>query len=392
MVLAAVVGALGVPACFVGYDSRWGEAKRAQQRVAAQSGPAAIAAGDDEGRASDAAERTWRVRLRPNPHYLSQTIDAPKQVQDLLDDSNRVLRPTLGLRLVIDRVQPWSRESEDSLASTLEGLRVDDAGEGAELVVGLIGSLPQQTDSFHELGMAAMPGRHLVVRAAARADEHNAIDRSFYELSDDERARLVRSRKRHRALAVFLHEVGHCLGALHERDVRSLMNPAYDPKMSAFGGGAVALMRATLEGDERTAARARLELLQGAANADWADSEREAEVARLAAFLDSRSDASAPDATSSVSTAISAATQAPPELAPEDAKRFEQARRAFQAGSVRAAYELAKPLFAAYPNGYAVQDLRCQLATLRWLPQQQMLAECAAFNKLSAPDAGVARP
>jgi hypothetical protein len=36
---------------------------------------------------------------------------------------------------------------------------------------------------------------------------------------------------------------------------------------------------------------------------------------------------------------------------------------------------------------YAVQDLRCQLATVRWLPRERMLTECAALGRLSA-DAG----
>jgi hypothetical protein len=384
MIGLAVAGALGVSACFIGYDSRWGEAKRAQQRVAAQSGPAAISAGADEGSAPDAGMRTWRVRLRPNAQFLAQTVDAPKQIADLLDDSNRVLEPTLKLHLETDRLQPWSRDSEDDLAAALEALRADDPGQGADLVVGLIGALPRQTDSFHEVGMAAMLGKHLVVRAAARVDEHDAIDRSFYELSDDERVRMVRTRKRHRALAVFLHEVGHCLGAVHERDVRSLMNPAYNPKMSGYGGGAVALMRVALEGDGRAAAREQLALLRGAVGSDWVEAEREAEVGRLQSFLDA-----VPDAAASAPSVAAPGPRVPSELTPDDAARFVQAQQAFQAGGSRAAYELGKPLFAAYPRVLAVQDLRCQLATIRWLPREELVAECAPFNRLSGgADAG----
>jgi hypothetical protein len=390
-----VAGALGAPACFVGYDSRWGEAKRAQQRVAAQSGPAAISAAPDEEPSPDAGKHTWSVRLRPNAQYLAQTIDAPKQIDDLLEDSNRILEPTFGLRLEKDRLQTWSRDSEDDLGAALAALRTDDPGRDVDLVVGLIGSLSRHTDSFHEVGMAAMPGKHLVVRAAARADEHDAIDRSFYELSDDERARLVRTRKRHRALAVFLHEVGHCLGALHERDARSLMNPAYNTKMSGFGAGAVALMRVTLDSDDRgearecrratcapaalAAARGRLELLIGATGADWIESEREAEVGRLQAFLDST-----PDAAASAPSPAAAALQVPPEIAPRDADRFVRARQALQSGAAKVSYEWGKPLFSAYPDVYAVQDLRCQLAAIRWLPREELLTECASFNRLSA--------
>ncbi len=50
---------------------------------------------------------------------------------------------------------------------------------------------------------------------------------------------------------------------------------------------------------------------------------------------------------------------------------------------------MAKPLFSRYPNVYGVQDLRCQLATVRWLDQSELEAECAAITRrLGAPDSG----
>jgi hypothetical protein len=56
-----------------------------------------------------------------------------------------------------------------------------------------------------------------------------------------------------------------------------------------------------------------------------------------------------------------------------------------------AAREIAGPLFEAYPNVYAVQDFRCQLAILQWLPREDQEVECAALKRLSAPpDAGAA--
>ncbi len=48
-----------------------------------------------------------------------------------------------------------------------------------------------------------------------------------------------------------------------------------------------------------------------------------------------------------------------------------------------AAYDLARPLFASYPASYAVQDLRCQLATVRWLDRSAMLEECAPAGRLA---------
>src|SRR5579859_3126894 len=97
------LAAIGPSACFIGYDSRWGEAKRAQQRVAAQSTPSAISASSGDAPAPDTVRRVWRVRLRPTAQYLAQTVDAPKQIADLLEDANRVLEPALALHLDMDR-------------------------------------------------------------------------------------------------------------------------------------------------------------------------------------------------------------------------------------------------------------------------------------------------
>jgi hypothetical protein len=82
--------------------------------------------------------------------------------------------------------------------------------------------------------------------------------------------------------------------------------------------------------------------------------------------------------------------QAPPsgppsELNPADRDRFDQAYAMFRAGAVAPAYETAKGLFTAYPKSLAVQDLRCQLATVRWLDRSAMVAECAPYSKLARP-------
>ncbi len=386
VVLAAIAGialaTIGPSACFIGYDSRWGEAKRAQQRVAAQVVPAAISASSNEATAHDAGRHSWRVRLRPTAQYLTQTVDAPKQMADLLEDANHVLEPALALHLEMERLQPWARDAEDKLVVALDTLRSEDAGEDVELVVGMIGGLSRQTDSFHELGMAAMPGKHLVVRAAARADEHDAIDRAFNELSEETRAQMVRLRKRHRALAVFLHEVGHCLGAVHEGSVRSLMNPAYDQKMSEFGDGALALMRVALDGgsDRAAVARGQLALLRSGSYPEWSPVERDDEAARLQAVLDAAPSAAKTRAAEPVGQGLGA----PHELSAADAERFTRAHQALQAGSARAAYQEASPLFESYPNTVAVQDLRCSLAAVRWLPREELLAECAPYRRLTA--------
>lgn len=60
----------------------------------------------------------------------------------------------------------------------------------------------------------------------------------------------------------------------------------------------------------------------------------------------------------------------PPELAKDDREHFVFAVRMFRAGNVPSAYDAARRLFATYRDVSAVQDLRCQLATVRWLEKE----------------------
>ncbi len=298
------------------------------------------------------------MRLRPNPHYLSQTIDVPKQTHDLIDDTNGVLGLALGVRVVIDAIEPWS-----------------------------FGALPSPTDSLHEVGEATVLGKYIVVRATGRLEEDLVIDKTFNALSEDDRAALIRRRKRHRALAVFLHELGHTLGAVHEDASTSLMNPSYAPSRSTFGEGAIALMRASLARTDRVeVARAQLAILKDTNEASWVPAERTREIALLQTWVDGSDRALAAKSVAGQSEQARADDHAS-SLPDDDAQQFQRAKAMLQAGGILVAYETGRSVFAKYPNDVAVQDLRCQLATLRFLERKELVAECAAYVRLTA-DAG----
>jgi hypothetical protein len=381
--LAAVAVLFSLASC--GYESQWGAAKRAQRRVAADIQPATISPALGKGTTSDAGKRSLLLRVRPSGRYLAQTVDAPKRIADLVDDANGVLAPTLAVRLEVERIQPWSTDADEILGPALDALRTDDDGRDVDVVVGMIGALPRQTDSFHELGMATLPGKYLVVRASSRLGERDAIDKGFYELDQDERSRLARVRERHRALAVFLHELGHTLGALHETDARSLMHPSYSTQMTGFAGGAVGLMRIRLDaGDLATAARGQLDFLDRTTSGDWIAADRDEQIRRLRSMTPAT-----PSTVVQTQTSAATAQDLPPDLHGDDRDRFKRATEALRAGAAGPAYKIAMPLFTTYPNLSAVQDLRCQLATVRWLDRDTLKAECAPYVRLSTPaDAG----
>src|SRR5262249_40053732 len=137
--------------------------------------------------------------------------------------------------------------SDDDLSALMDELVQSDPGRDVERVVGLAGSVPRYEIAFHELGLGKLFGKHLITRAMNDAREYESIERGFSYLSEQERAKLYGSRKRHKTAAVFLHELGHTLGAPHELDARWLMHASYDPKEEGYSPGTAELMRLVLE-------------------------------------------------------------------------------------------------------------------------------------------------
>lgn len=376
---ALAVG-LAAAAC---YDSTWGDAKRAQKNAAARATPAALSARppDDEPRA---VSRTLRVRLRATPRYAAQALDWQKQAAELVDDANRVLAPAVAVKLEIAAMDTWSpAPPEGALDASLAALRAaDDAGD-VDVVIGIVGGIPKHTAQFHDLGLAAVLGKHMVVRAAQSAEDYDAIEKGLDELSDEERKRLRRERQRHRATAVFLHEIGHVLGALHEASASSVMYPTYRSTMSGFSDDGALLMRVAVahrgETDPRPLAKDLVARIEGAPPSTWDAADRDATLARLRVI------AAQEPAVAGASVDAGAVDAGPDELAalsPDDRATFARASEALAGGHVNDAWKALGPLVARYDGVYAVQDLRCQLATLRGLPAAKVKEECARMSDL----------
>ena len=399
--------ALGLAALVGCYDSQWGETKRAQQRAAQAATPAALrpVGADDDARTRVA---TFRVRIVATPRYAAQTVDWQKQVRELLVDANRILEPSAGARLQVERLAEWTTPTaDDDLPAALAALAATDAGDDVDWVIGLVGGLPRVTASFHDVGRAEVLGKHIVLRAAAREGEHDRIEKSFDELNEEERARLRRERKQHRALTMLLHEVGHTLGAPHEEAHQSVMHPAYDPKMAGFSMQATEMMRIAVARRAQGAQGAPVDVralagdlaayMRKATTSPWSEEERASSLATFDALHTRGAKPESPP-TSPSATSAAAATAHPPtatgpapfaspealaDLRPADRARFDQASAAFQHGATDQAYVTAKPLFDAYPKTYAVQDLRCQIAVLRRVDAQALTRECDGLKRLS---------
>jgi hypothetical protein len=354
------------------YDSRWGEQKKTQRMTASKMAAPELHA-ESEGPPRRA--RPMRVRAWITSSYGAQVIDPQHELRELFDDANAVTEPLLGLHLVLDEVKTWELASDDDLQKCLDKLVASDKGDDVDWVAGFVGGLPKTTYSFHDLGRAYIATKHLVVRAPSRADEMDDVERSFSELPEEERRKFRKGKRRHRAGAVFLHELGHTLGSPHTIARGSIMFPAYDPRVSTFGTPVSDVLRAAAENkaDPATFRQAIATALRNAPPDVFVPQEREQQIAALT---------EQPKTIAQPTTPQAPAIPETPKLSPADRERFEKAFIAHKTGDQVTAWESLKPLVSAYPDVMEVQDLRCNVATLV-MPFEWARRECDALMNLA---------
>lgn len=369
------------PGCTVPFDGH------APARVAAPLAPvdsSASVARDPPERAS----RVLRVRAYASPSYAAQTPNWPAHLRSLFDDADPILEGAAGARLTLEAAAAWEGEPVGDLTQHIKALKERDRGDGADLVIGLVGGLPMLDATFEKAGMSETPGRYLVLRAPNVAAEMDQVDRELRKASAEERSATSKRRIRHRELAVLLHEVGHALGALHESTEGSLMRPAYDRKMTRFGPGAKGLMQATIAHEapdasdakvaaaaRRAAAGDRLAVLRGG-DAAWSPEDRAAAIAHDEAIV-------APPAERSAAPRPSAEIPLPAGVREADREAWTRALALERTGDANGAFDAGKALFPAYPDVYEVQDLRCRLAMARLGTYEAARPECEPMMKLA---------
>lgn len=344
------------------------------------------------------AARPLKLRAHATPGHAAEVVEWRRQLADLVDEANRVIGPTLNARLEIERAEPWSpRSGDDDLSALGAELAARDPGSGVEWVIALAASLPRIEQSFHQLGLGHVHGKHFVMRAMNDAREYAAIERELSRVDELERRKLYRARKRHKAVTVFLHELGHTLGAMHEPDAATIMHASYSARVEGYSAATAGLMRLSLDhriAPAATTERAFVEALLAHVKlngASWVASERDATVARLEAALAKRAGGARARATRAAPPTPPPADDLLAALTAGDRAVFEQAVVEQREGRLREAWSRAKPLFVTYPDVYAVQDLRCQLAMQMGGAWGAVQAECARLMQLTPGATGRAK-
>lgn len=403
--LAGLAGLVTLGALLTGcfYDSRWGEAKASQKRVATQRMPSQLRTdpkGSEltRGDVQSTPVSQLRIRAYATPHYEAALTNARASFQRTLDDANPTLAHDLSFRLELSDYRVWqAAESDDDLSALLSALEKEDAADDVDWVVVLASPRNMVATGPDQLGVGRVLSRHLAIRAMSDAAEFDAIEQGFDELSEAEKRKLYEARKRHKSAGVLLHELGHTLGMPHELNRQSLMSATYDLHANAFAASSVRLaqhalaLRAATVGTDphRNAAQAALNALHGAPVHTY-DQSSASEIERLLQW--SASAGAAPRAVPTQllprpapgpATAGTASPSPPASLSAADQATFIQVQRAQGAGKFAEAHSMGAPLFKRYPDVMAVQDVRCQLAMKLGLSMAEERAECAPLLRLS---------
>ncbi|MBI4819166.1 MAG: matrixin family metalloprotease [Deltaproteobacteria bacterium] len=188
-----------------------------------------------------------RIRAYVDEYYRAEQVDYGARIRRQVEEASE-LTAALGVALEVESIEEWPHSSGGAkLTELVAALEGRDVGENVDFVVGFTSTLPAFTNDLHDLGMARPWSKHFVLRGMNSMVEYDNLGVMLDALSTDERERVYRRRLAHKEVAVFLHEWGHALGALHERDVESIMNPIYSADARSFSAGGVELIRIGLE-------------------------------------------------------------------------------------------------------------------------------------------------
>ena len=188
-----------------------------------------------------------KIRVYADDDFRAQNVRWRDTFAEQLAYANEVLGPLLGVRLEAEYREWHHRLVGAKLDDQLNALRQFDPGTDVLAVVGLTSALSLVSATFEHLGMASSPGRHMMLRGYAFGYEKVVFERAFKELRPEDRDALYQARRRHKSTAIFLHELGHNLGVMHEDLPDTIMNATYSERSASFTPEARDTMLATID-------------------------------------------------------------------------------------------------------------------------------------------------
>jgi tetratricopeptide (TPR) repeat protein len=283
--------------------------------------------------------------------YREGTFEWQSRFRRLIERVNGDVGRWPGVRFEVVETKTWACESAKyTMESLLDEVERVDRGDDVDLVIALVAAVPVMPSAIHNLGMARILGKHVVLRSLHDLMEVEDVRQVFDELSEAERAKFLATRKAHKEEVIFLHEWGHTLGVPHSAQSASIMNATYSASMARLSEADARVIDVSVARADGWRERLRAVLEVG--DADWEPRDR-AQALRLL---------SGPTRTAAPAPAASPAAET---FDREDAKVLDAANEAARAGRLDEAWELAARVEKKVPQSAQVRLFVCSLAMAR---------------------------
>lgn len=309
------------------------------------------------------AARTARLRVFATRPYQAQNLRWREDFSEDIDLVNQYLIPAFGLRLEIVEFESWQYDGDgESMGAMIEALEQADPARDVDWVIGLASAMSSTTDSFHQLGIAHVLGRHMVMRGYEDLDTEGELQ----AIDEPARSRLREARRQHRQATVFLHEWAHTLGAMHVGQVASIMMPGYSRKITGFGQQIEALIQTMLpvrlapaaERSLAAEARALRSYIEALPETRW-DAQERAQLLEILAEYEAQG---VPEpASAEQANAPGTGAQAPGQVPEEVREAYARVQALHRAGQHAQARAELEELTAAYPAHLEFRLAACRV-------------------------------
>jgi tetratricopeptide (TPR) repeat protein len=290
--------------------------------------------------------KTVKVRIYVDAGARAQA-KWKEEIGDQLDYASQLLVPLTGMRLTVESIKEWNRNTDPyaSLAALVEL----DKGTGVHWVIGYITPGDKAAKAMSELGSAEPLGHHVIVRGWSEKAESEALAISLPDVKEAQRGELLAAHRRHKQTVVLLHMLAATLGAIDEADPAWIQAPTYAPKQNTFSDRNRELL--TLGFDERllgttdqNLAKKLLEAIEKTAFGGWIPTSHDEVTKRMRNVIDA-------------SKAGRIASAVPPAAYDQYTRIRELAKQ----GKAKDALAELDNLVMAYPGNAAMTQLKCEI-------------------------------
>ena len=180
----------------------------------------------------------FKIRVYAARDYRDQTTNWQSHFRRVLDRVNQRTRRWPAVQFEVVELRNWDIDTQKAtINSLIEELQKKDPGDDVDYVVGLASAVAVWPNNLHQLGGAAVMGKHFVMRGLHDLTEYSMVQQELNLIDDSDRDKLLAARKAHKEEIVFLHEWAHTLGAIHTRAPRFVMTGNYDGEQFTMDDG-----------------------------------------------------------------------------------------------------------------------------------------------------------